>query len=328
MVDRGGDTAPRRAALEHLLGARLETQRLDVVWISQAPVDLAFAIISQGRLIYESDVATRVEFEAQIMSRYFDYLPVLRAQRAEILAGGKVALEFSGIERRLDELSERLGRLEPLRAKSKPEFAADPYLRDIAERNLEVAAQCVLDIAHRLISLTGALKPRDYYEAILRLGELRVLSPEFAAHLAPLAGFCNILVHEYLQVNWAEVYRNLQQIDDLVKFGQAGRQWLRTNIRNRRGGIFPPPHSYLPEIEDSFLPKTNNQQLSTCFRQPTRPDAQYRPRNGDICRPGRDLQAYALSSGHRLNRRRRGRDCRDGRSPVRRSRICILIPEP
>jgi hypothetical protein len=159
MVDRGGDTAPRRAALEHLLGARLETQRLDVVWISQAPVDLAFAIISQGRLIYESDVATRVEFEAQIMSRYFDYLPVLRAQRAEILAGGKVALEFSGIERRLDELSERLGRLEPLRAKSKPEFAADPYLRDIAERNLEVAAQCVLDIAHRLISLTGALKP-------------------------------------------------------------------------------------------------------------------------------------------------------------------------
>jgi predicted nucleotidyltransferase len=48
MLDRSGDIAPRRAALEHLLGAGLETQRLDVVWLSQAPVDLAFAIISQG----------------------------------------------------------------------------------------------------------------------------------------------------------------------------------------------------------------------------------------------------------------------------------------
>jgi uncharacterized protein YutE (UPF0331/DUF86 family) len=127
----------------------------------------------------------------------------------------------------LDELSERLGRLEPLRGKSKAEFAADPYLRDIAERNLEVAAQCVLDIAHRLISLSGALKPRDYYEAIRRLGELGVLPPEFAEHLAPLAGFRNILVHEYLQVDWNEVYKNLQQIDDLARFGEAVRQWLR-----------------------------------------------------------------------------------------------------
>src|SRR5512135_2026304 len=109
--------------------------------------------------------------------------------------------EFSGIERRLDELSERLGRLEPLRGKNRAEFAADPYLRDIAERNLEVAAQCVLDISHRLISLTGAQQPRDYYEAILRLGEVGVLPPEFARHLAPLAGFRNILVHEYLEVD-------------------------------------------------------------------------------------------------------------------------------
>ena len=127
----------------------------------------------------------------------------------------------------MDELSARLGRLEPLKSKSKTEFDADPYLRDIAERNLEVAAQCVLDISHRLISLAGASRPRDYYEAILLLGELGVLPPEFAAHLAPLAGFRNILVHEYLEVDWREVYRNLQQLDDLARFADWVRQWLR-----------------------------------------------------------------------------------------------------
>ena len=42
--------------------------------------------------------------------------------------------EFSGIERRLDELNERLARLQPLQSKPRAEFDADPYLRDIAER--------------------------------------------------------------------------------------------------------------------------------------------------------------------------------------------------
>ena len=53
-----------------------------------------------------------------------------------------MTVEFSGIERRLDELSERLARLHPFLDKARPEFDGDPYLRDIVERNLEVAAQC------------------------------------------------------------------------------------------------------------------------------------------------------------------------------------------
>ena len=48
--------------------------------------------------------------------------------------------EFNGIERRLDELNERLARLVPLRDRTRTEFDQDPYLRDIVERNLEVAA--------------------------------------------------------------------------------------------------------------------------------------------------------------------------------------------
>ena len=64
-------------------------------------------------------------------------------------------------------------------------------------------------------------------EAILRLGELGVLPPDFATHLAPLAGFRNILVHEYLEIDWQEVYRNLQQMGDLAQFASMVREWLR-----------------------------------------------------------------------------------------------------
>jgi len=71
-------------------------------------------------------------------------------------------------------------------------------LRDIVERNLEISAQCCLDICHRIIVLEDARKPTDYYEAILIMGELGVLSADFTRRLAPLAGFRNILSHEYL----------------------------------------------------------------------------------------------------------------------------------
>lgn len=126
----------------------------------------------------------------------------------------------------MDELSERLARLAPLCDRPQTDFSNEPYLRDIVERNLEVAAQCCIDICHRIIALEGAQKPRDYHEAILRMGELGVLPPDFAEQLAPIAGFRNILIHEYLAVDWDEVYDNLSNLDDLSRFAALVRVWL------------------------------------------------------------------------------------------------------
>ena len=106
------------------------------------------------------------------------------------------------------------------------EFLKDPYLRDIVERNLEVAAQCCIDIANRIISIEEALKPADYYESFLRLGEIGVLPMDFARRFAPIAGFRNVLVHEYLAIDWNEVYANLQNLGDLYAFLELMRQWL------------------------------------------------------------------------------------------------------
>jgi uncharacterized protein YutE (UPF0331/DUF86 family) len=116
--------------------------------------------------------------------------------------------------------------LQPLKDRARSDFDADPYLRDIVERNLEVAAQCCIDISHRIISLEGAQKPVDYYDAILRMGQLGVLPAGFARDLAPLAGFRNILVHEYLAIDWDEVYRALHSLEDLERFAGFVRRWL------------------------------------------------------------------------------------------------------
>ncbi len=92
-------------------------------------------------------------------------------------------------------------KLEPLKTKTSDEFAADPYLKDIVERNLEVAAQACIDIANRIISMEQMEKPRDAYGAIGMLGKVDVIPSELAQRLAPIAGFRNILVHEYLEID-------------------------------------------------------------------------------------------------------------------------------
>jgi hypothetical protein len=68
--------------------------------------------------------------------------------------------EYNGIEKRLDELSERLARLEPLTNKPRIEFDQDAYLRDIAELTSRLRSS-VVDICHRIISLENARKPAD-----------------------------------------------------------------------------------------------------------------------------------------------------------------------
>jgi len=137
-----------------------------------------------------------------------------------------MSLEFAGIERRLDRLNECLQKLEPLRQRPLAEFQADAYLRDIVERNLEVAAQCCIDIANRIITLENASRPADYYESLLRLGEIGVLPIEFAQQIAPLGGFRNILVHEYLNIEWNIVYDNLQRLAELLRFADYVRRWM------------------------------------------------------------------------------------------------------
>ncbi len=83
----------------------LGTERVDVVRLNQAPVELAYGVIAQGQLLYERSLADRVEYEAYVLGRYGDMLPVLRRQREEIPKGDRSAC---GVQR----YREALGRTE------------------------------------------------------------------------------------------------------------------------------------------------------------------------------------------------------------------------
>ena len=63
----------------------LNAEQIDLVILNNAPIELKYKVIAAGKIIFQKNSATKVEFEADTLSRYFDYLPVLRAQKKEIL---------------------------------------------------------------------------------------------------------------------------------------------------------------------------------------------------------------------------------------------------
>lgn len=88
-----------------LLSRQLNSNRVDLICLNEAPVELAFSIISHNEIIFESDVQTRVEYESRVMNQYFDYLPMLKLMRQEIMKGGEHAT-------RVQRYRETLGRTE------------------------------------------------------------------------------------------------------------------------------------------------------------------------------------------------------------------------
>jgi len=132
----------------------------------------------------------------------------------------------------LERLNNCLSKLEPLKNRSLEEIKDDPYLQDVIERNFEVAAQACIDIANRIISLENLEKPADYYQAIERLGENGIVPAAFARELAPIAGFRNLLVHQYLEINQEEVYSYLGNLDQLYQFQKYVREWLSGTVEN------------------------------------------------------------------------------------------------
>ena len=117
-------------------------------------------------------------------------------------------LDRDVIRRHLLMLREALANLRRHAGCSAQELRDDSDLRWTVERGLQLCAQNVLDIATHLAAAAGLDAP-DYTTAIDRLAELAVVPAAFAARLRPIAGFRNVLVHGYLQVDLGVLERVL-----------------------------------------------------------------------------------------------------------------------
>ncbi len=98
----------------------------------------------------------------------------------------------------------------------------------VVERGLQLCAQNALDVATHLAAGAGRDVP-DYGVAIDRLRDLGILPPEFAARFRAVAGFRNVIVHGYLEVDPMVVHRLLnERLDDFSEFAGHIDRHLRS----------------------------------------------------------------------------------------------------
>lgn len=125
------------------------------------------------------------------------------------------------ISRKLESLQEYVGYLKGYQGCTIDELKRDPTLRGAVERYLHLSAECIIDIAEIMISELNLRKPEEYKESIDILGKAGIIPDEFAFYFSPVAGFRNILVHEYAKIDLTEVHRHLQKdIGDFEKFSK------------------------------------------------------------------------------------------------------------
>ena len=136
-------------------------------------------------------------------------------------------VDVQTVTERLEALQAYLSELDQHARYSLDELTSDLVRHRDAERSPQLAAQAVMDIATHIITADYNARIQDYREAIEGLGKEGVLPRELAERLAPIAGFRNILVHEYLAVDPARLYENLiQGRADLREFGRQIAEYL------------------------------------------------------------------------------------------------------
>jgi uncharacterized protein YutE (UPF0331/DUF86 family) len=128
-------------------------------------------------------------------------------------------IEDNVINSRISKLREYLKILRELRRERKQVFITNYKIYGLAERYLHLSIECVLDIGNHIISKLELEKPETYQEILLILGQNSILPSRFAKKIAKMAGFRNILIHNYIKINKEIVYKHLQEdLPDFEKF--------------------------------------------------------------------------------------------------------------
>jgi uncharacterized protein YutE (UPF0331/DUF86 family) len=124
------------------------------------------------------------------------------------------------VQARIAKIREYVALLRKIRGLTDEQrFVADPLVYGNAERYLQLAIQSALDISNHIIADMNLNLPGSSQELFDLLAARRVLPRPLSKRLVSMAGFRNLLVHEYLEIDRRRVWRVLKdELADFEKF--------------------------------------------------------------------------------------------------------------
>lgn len=64
---------------------KVKDEKINLVVLNDADLELAYKVISEGSVVFERDVEKRVDFEVRVLKSYMDFKPVLDQMRTSLI---------------------------------------------------------------------------------------------------------------------------------------------------------------------------------------------------------------------------------------------------
>ena len=131
-----------------------------------------------------------------------------------------ISTKFDIIEKDIEFLSE-------FKEMKEEEFIGSYKNLQSAKYSLLELIEACIDIAHHIIAAKGFGRAEDYREIFCLLGKRGVLDEKLASRLGDMAGFRNLLVHRYGDIDNLRVFEIINsELDDVLEFEKAILQYL------------------------------------------------------------------------------------------------------
>lgn len=123
------------------------------------------------------------------------------------------------IENKISAVRKYLDILGGYQQYSQEQIVSDLNLRGAVERYLYLVAQATIDLGEVVIAHKKFRKPTAIREVFDILQENGIITGELTEKLISMAGFRNVMAHDYENVDYRIVYRVLHQgLDDIREF--------------------------------------------------------------------------------------------------------------
>jgi uncharacterized protein YutE (UPF0331/DUF86 family) len=121
------------------------------------------------------------------------------------------------ILKKLERFNRGLEILEELRRYSKESFCNDIKTLSIAERNLQVCIEFIIDMSSYILSKLNVEVPETYKGIVRKIKDIGVIDEKLEQKLQEIVGLRNIIVHMYADVKAEAIYDNLGDIIATLK---------------------------------------------------------------------------------------------------------------
>ncbi|MCX8189262.1 MAG: DUF86 domain-containing protein [Nitrososphaeria archaeon] len=119
--------------------------------------------------------------------------------------------------KRLERFNKGIEILNEIRNYDRDIFCKDIKILSIAERNLQVCIEFLIDMSTYILSKLDAEIPETYREVVEKLYDEKVIDEDLKEKLAEIIGLRNIIVHMYADIIPELLYDNLKDIMNVLK---------------------------------------------------------------------------------------------------------------